>query len=172
MHILTLERPIFRDFALVLLASFVICLSGQISIPLWFTPVPIATQNSVVLLMAALLGARRGTAATFLFLSQGALGLPVFSNGAAGISCFFGPTGGYLIGYLLASYLTGTLVDKRKSPITALALGNLTIYLFGSTYLSTFIGFPKALLLGVAPFVLGDILKTIGSLKLMGSRRR
>ena len=172
MHSLTLEKPNARDFALVLLASLIICLSGQIAIPLWFTPVPLALQNSTVLLMAALLGARRATAATFLFLAQGALGLPVFSNGHAGFQWILAPTGGYLFGYLLASYIVGTLVDKRKSPITALAAGNLTIYLCGASYLATFVGFGKALLLGVAPFVLGDILKTIVSLKVMEYRNR
>jgi biotin transport system substrate-specific component len=167
MNTLTLEKTVAKDFTLVLLASFVICLSGQISIPLWFTPVPIATQNSVVLLVAALLGARRGTAAVFAFLAQGAMGLPVFSGGLGGFTCFFGPTGGYLVGYLIASYLVGALVEKRKGLITAFAIGNLTIYLCGASYLASFVGFSKALLLGVAPFLLGDLLKSIASIKIV-----
>lgn len=172
MHTLTLEKPIVRDFALVLLASFVICLSGQISIPLWFTPIPIATRNSIILLMSALLGARRGSLATFLFLAQGLLGLPVFSNGHGGFQWFMGPTGGYLIGYLLASYLVGTIVEKYKSPILALTAGNLLIYFCGAGYLSTFVGGPvQALLLGVVPFLLGDFLKMIVSLKIISQMR-
>lgn len=168
MQTLTLEKnTTTRDIALVLLASFVICLSGQIAIPLWFTPIPLVTRNSVILLIGALLGARRASAATFLFLLQGALGLPVFTNGAAGVHHFFGPHGGYLIGYLLASYTVGYIVEKGKSPITALAAGNLVIYLCGASYLSTFVGPTKAFLLGVAPFLLGDILKTIVSLKFL-----
>lgn len=167
MHTLTVEKTIARDFALVLLASFVICLSGQISIPLWFTPVPITLQNSTVLLMAALLGSRRGAAATFAFLAQGALGLPVFSNGHCGFLYMCGPTGGYLIGYLIASYLVGYLVENRKNPIAALAAGNATVYLCGASYLATFVGMSKAVLLGIAPFIFGDLLKTIASLKMM-----
>jgi biotin transport system substrate-specific component len=167
MQTLTLEKSPAKDFALVLLASFVICLSGQIALPLWFTPVPIATQNSVVLLMAALLGARRGAAATFAFLAQGAMGLPVFSNGGAGVQCFFGPTGGYLIGYLIASFVVGYVVERYKSPIGGFVLGNLVVYACGASYLATFVGVGKAMLLGVAPFILGDILKTIASLKIM-----
>lgn len=170
MHSLTLGRTASRDFALVLLASFIICLSGQIAIPLWFTPVPIATQNSVVLLMAALLGARRGTAATFAFLAQGAMGLPVFSNGAAGFAHFFSPTGGYLIGYLVASFVVGAIAEKRKfiaSAVGALIAGNAIVYLFGASYLAKFVGLNKAFLLGVAPFLIGDLIKTLASLKIL-----
>jgi biotin transport system substrate-specific component len=170
MQTLTLERNTARDFTLVLLASFVICLSGHISIPLWFTPVPIATQNSTVLLMAALLGSRRGAAATFAFLAQGALGLPVFSNGASGFQHFFGATGGYLIGYLIAAFVVGYIAERRStiaSAVGALAAGNLIIYLCGASYLATFVGASKAFLLGVAPFIIGDILKSVAAVQIL-----
>ncbi len=169
MQTFALEKTIARDFAVVLLASLIICLSGQIAIPLWFTPIPIATQNSVVLLVAAFLGARRGAAATFAFLAQGALGLPVFSNGLAGFQNFLSPRGGYLIGYLIASYIVGYIIEKRKSPITAFAAGNLTIYLCGASYLASFVGVGKAFLLGIAPFLFGDLCKTLISLKIFHS---
>ncbi|MBX7067314.1 MAG: biotin transporter BioY [Parachlamydiales bacterium] len=170
MQTVTLERSTTRDFALVLLGSFIICLSGHISIPLWFTPVPLATQNSMVLLMAALLGARRGGAATFAFLAQGALGLPVFSTGAAGFAKFFGPTGGYLMGYLIAAFVVGYIAEKRKSiasAVVALTVGNLIVYICGAAYLSKFVGLSKAFALGIAPFVVGDLLKTLASLKIL-----
>lgn len=170
MQTLTLERSAARDITLVLLASFVISLSGYVSIPLWFTPVPIATQNSVVLLMGALLGSRRGAAATFAFLAQGALGLPVFSNGAFGFHHFFGPTGGYLVGYLIAAFVAGYIAERRStilSAIGALTAGNLIIYLCGASYLATFVGLSKAFLLGVAPFLIGDILKSLVALKIL-----
>jgi biotin transport system substrate-specific component len=168
MQTLSLERSATRDFMLVVLASFVICLSGYISIPLWFTPVPIATQNSVVLLVAALLGARRGTAATFAFLAQGAMGLPVFSKGAFGLAHFLTPTGGYLIGYLVASFVVGYIAERRNtiaSAVGALVAGNAIIYLFGASYLATFVGIDKAFWLGVAPFLIGDLVKGLISLK-------
>lgn len=170
MQTLIFERTLARDFTLVLLASFIICLTGHISVPLWFTPVPIATQNSAVLLVAALLGASRGGAATLAFLAQGAFGLPVFSNGAAGFHHFFGPTGGYLIGYLIAAFVVGAIAEKRKtiaSAIGALAIGNLIIYLFGASYLATFVGINKAFSLGVAPFLIGDLIKILISLKIL-----
>jgi biotin transport system substrate-specific component len=170
MQTLTLTKAPARDFILVLLASFLICLSGKISFPLWFTPVPIATQNSIVLLIAALLGSKRGSAAVFLFLFQGALGLPVFSNGGFGFAHFFSPTGGYLIGYLVAAFVVGVIVEKRgtlKSASYALILGNGLIYLCGASYLATFVGLKKAFSLGVAPFIIGDVLKTVVILKLL-----
>lgn len=174
MQTLTLEkdasRSLARDFALVLLASFVIALSGQIAIPLWFTPIPLATQNTVVLLMAALLGARRGSAATFAFLVQGAMGLPVFSNGLAGAAVFLGPRGGYLIGYLIASYVVGYLVESRKNAAAAFVAGNLVIYLCGASYLATFVGVSKAFLLGIVPFIIGDLLKSTVCVKLLRNK--
>lgn len=170
MQTLTLGRTAARDFTLVLLASFIICLSGYISIPLWFTPVPMATQNSMVLLMAALLGSRRGVAATFAFLAQGAMGLPVFSNGGFGLAHFLTPTGGYLVGYLVASFVVGLIAERRTtiaSAVAALAAGNGIIYLFGASYLSSFIGIEKAFWLGVAPFMIGDLIKSLVILKIL-----
>lgn len=171
MQTLALEkRTIFKDFALVLAASFLISLSGYLSIPLWFTPVPIATQNSVVLLIAALLGSRRGTLATFAFLAQGAMGLPVFSNGAGGFIHLLGPTGGYLVGYLVAALAVGLIAEKRrtlKSAVMALLTGNFIIYLLGAGYLATFVGIEKAFWLGVAPFLFGCFLKFLVSLQVL-----
>ncbi|MGB7978322.1 MAG: biotin transporter BioY [Chlamydiales bacterium] len=170
MQALTYPRVTGRDFILVLLASFVICLFGSISIPLWFTPIPIGTQNSVCLLMGALLGARRGAAAVFAFLMQGAMGLPVFAGGAAGCLHLMGPRGGYLIGYLIAAFVVGTIVERRRtlaSAALALAAGNGIIYLAGAGYLALFVGGAKALTLGIVPFLAGDLLKMVVTLKIL-----
>ncbi len=170
MQTLTLQRTTARDLILVLLASFIICLSGYISIPLWFTPVPIVAQNATILLTAALLGSRRGAAATFAFLAQGAMGLPVFAGGTAGFAQFFGPTGGYLIGYLVAAFVVGYIAERRRtiaSAIGALAVGNFIVYAFGACFLSAFVGPSKALMLGVVPFILGDLVKALVSLKVL-----
>jgi biotin transport system substrate-specific component len=176
MHPISLETarpiPVLRDILVVFLATFVICLSGQLAIPLWFTPIPIALQNSVILTTALFLGPRRALAAVFLFLLQGLFGLPVFSNGHSGIPYFCGPTGGYLIGYLVSSWIVGITLEKRGSPILAFLAGTCTIYLLGAAYLATFLGLKKALLLGVAPFILGDLLKAIVGLKLFTTSQR
>jgi biotin transport system substrate-specific component len=154
---------------LVILASFAICLAGKFAIPLWFTPIPLVTQNTLVLLLAALLGSKRGAAAVFAFLAQGAMGLPVFANGASGFLTLLGPKAGYLFGYLIAAYIVGSLVERNKNHTAlALLLGNLTIYTFGAAYLSTFIGIDKAFYLGVAPFILGDLVKSVIAYKIIG----
>ena len=165
-------QQLFRNAAIVILASIVIGFSGQLVIPLPFTPVPIATRNSLILLMAVLLGSRRGSLATFSFLAQAAVGLPVFAGIVGGWHMFLGPTGGYLVGYLVAAFITGFIVEKCKertlmNAFIALTIGNLIIYLFGAAFLATFVGFKQALLLGVAPFLIGDALKILASLKIL-----
>lgn len=163
MQTITLERPFVRDALLVILSSLCIGLFGKISIPLWFTPVPLVLQNGLILLNASILGAKRGTAATALFLAQGAIGLPVFAGGAGGLACFAGPTAGYLIGYLVASFVTGWIVQKTQMTLAALIAGNAIILALGAGYLATFVGAQKAFALGVAPFLIGDCLKIIVS---------
>lgn len=156
----------FRDFSLAILSSILIGLFAQIAIPLPFTPVPIATQPHLILLLAALLGPNRIVAAVLMFLAQGLMGLPVFAGAVGGALILTGPTGGYLLGYIAAAFVTGHLIEKmkEKTPLKifgAMALGNGVIFLMGAAYLSTFIGVQKAILLGVVPFLLGDFLKLI-----------
>lgn len=169
------EKPVLsfaRNAAIVLMASFLIGLLGQIAIPLPFTPVPIVTQLQAVLLLGALLGSRRAAAAVFAFLLQGAMGLPVFANGGAGVAKLLGPTGGYLIGYLVAAFIVGAIVERFQTKtffknFAVISAGNVIVYILGAGYLSLLIGFQKALLLGIAPFLLGDLLKNIASAKLL-----
>ena len=166
----TKQASFVKDLAVALVASVAIGLCSQISIPLPFTPIPLTVQNSLVLLLSVLLGSRRGGSAVFFFLLQGSLGLPVFAGAAGGFLTFFGPTGGYLLGYLAAAFLTGWLMERseKKTVLTtcgAMAAGNLVIYTMGALYLSTFIGLKQALLLGVAPFIVGDLFKIALSIK-------
>jgi biotin transport system substrate-specific component len=172
MQTLTLQKTIVKDLSLCLLGTFLICLSGGIAIPLWFTPVPLVTQNGVVLLTGALLGSRRAALSVFAFLALGALGLPVFTKGNGGFHIFLGPTGGYLIGYLISAVVTGYMIEKGRSILSSLTIGAFVIYFCGVTVLSTFIGLKKALLLGVLPFVIGDILKILISTKTYGWIRK
>jgi biotin transport system substrate-specific component len=123
-------------------------------------------------LLSTLLGSKRAPAAVALFLAQGAFGLPVFTHGGCGLAYFFGPRGGYLIGYLVAAYTVGKVVEllgKRtlSTAFTAMLAGNAVLFLCGATWLSTFIGVEKAILLGVVPFLLGDLLKIACSLKIL-----
>lgn len=166
------EKSWFKEVAIVVAASILIALSAPLAIPLPFTPVPIVLQSHVILLMAVLLGSRRGTLAVMTFLAQAAMGLPVLASGKCGMAVFVGPTGGYLLGYIVAAYLVGLLVENFRKPTSAkafgaFAAGSLTIYLFGCAHLAAFVGFEKALLLGVLPFLAGDLLKTVLCVRLL-----
>lgn len=154
-----------RDALLVLGGAALIALGAQLQVPM--IPVPITLQTLAVLLLGAALGARRGALAVVTYLAAAALGLPVLAGGGAGATKLFGPTGGYLIGFVLAAFLVGALVERfaldRRFLGTALAmlLGNLVIYLCGVTWLAAtlHLTLPAAVGAGLTPFLLGDALK-------------
>lgn len=154
-----------RDLLLVVAGSILISICAPIAIPLPFTLVPIAIQAQVCLFLGAYLGSKRGSLAVMGFLAQGIFGLPVFAKGAAGLACLFGPTGGYLLGYLAGTFLTGYLVEKRagedkiKNVFLAMMAGNIVIFFLGWMQLSLFVGMSSAVVLGVLPFLIGDFLK-------------
>jgi len=110
------------------------------------------------------LGSRRGalTVATYLF--YGLAGLPVFAGGAWGIAVLFGPSGGYLIGFILASYTTGYLAERQWdrrafSTALAMAIGSAVIFIPGLIWLAQFVGWQRVLVLGLYPFLIGDVIK-------------
>lgn len=159
------EQNLFKNIFIVLAASVLLGLSASISIPLPFTPVPISFTVHLVLLFSVLLG-KRGAYATFAYLAQGAMGLPVFSNGGCGIAYLLGPTGGYLIGFAVAAYVVALFSErlKERSPTKVfglMLLGNALIYVFGLPYLALIVGPANALNFGFYPFVATDILKLI-----------
>jgi biotin transport system substrate-specific component len=128
-------------------------------------PVPIVLQNMFVFLAGLLLGGRWGLASVGVYLLAGACGLPVFAGGLGGISRFIGPTGGYLIGYLPAVFLIGTMSQKVNpriiSDVLAMICGTLVLYACGISWLKIVTGMSpaKALALGMYPFLIGDALK-------------
>jgi biotin transport system substrate-specific component len=151
-----------RDIPLIIGGALLTALCSQIEIPL--QPVPITGQTFGVLLVGALLGSRRGAASMLTYVGMGAVGLPVFAGGAAGLSRLAGPTAGYLAGFMVAAALVGFLSrhgwDRRvATTVLAMALGTLTIYIFGVAWLSRFVGWSQVLATGVAPFLVGDALK-------------
>jgi biotin transport system substrate-specific component len=155
-----------RQVFLILASSLLITLSAQISIHVPFSPVPVTGQTLAVLLLGALLGKNRAVAAVCLYLTQGAVGLPVFAGGNSGLVTILGPSGGYLGGFLAAVYVVGILTELRynKSVLytfLSLIIGNLVIYIFGLIWLVRFVGETQALQLGLYPFLLGDFLKII-----------
>lgn len=170
------ENTLLKNVTLVFLSSFLIALMGQFAIHLPFTPVPISFRFQTILLLSVLIGSRRAFVATVLFIIQGALGLFPMS-GSHGILGLIGPNGGYYLGFVIASFVVGWMCEKSKtynfkSISFAMLVGTLIVYTFGAAYLSTFVGFPKSLSLGIAPFVLGDILKTVFCLKIIDWTRK
>lgn len=155
------ELPILLSFNLLLVAT------AYISIELPFSPVPITGQTLGVLLIAMLLGKVRGTAVVSAYLLEGIAGLPVFAGGQAGILALVGPTGGYLIGFLVAAYCVGSLADKQfdrsyLKSVLAMTLGTAIIFFFGLLGLSRFglaSDLSVLLQLGLIPFIPGAVIK-------------
>lgn len=152
--------------ALVVLGSLLIAGMAQVRILLPFTPVPITGQTFAVLLVGAVLGSRLGPAAVAAYIAEGAMGLPFFAGGGAGAAWLAGPTGGYLVGFMAAAFVVGWLaergMDRRAwSAVLAFAAGTLVIYAAGALWLSVYVGFDKAIITGVAPFVACDVIKAV-----------
>jgi len=153
-----------REALLVFTGSLFVAGMAQVRLPLPFTPVPITGQTFAVLLVGAALGARLGVLSLALYLVEGLAGLPFFAGGASGLTALFGPTGGYLVGFVAAAYLVGLLAerggDRRvRTAVPIFLAGEAVIYLFGLPWLGFFVGFRQALALGLFPFLVGDVLK-------------
>ncbi len=162
----SLIRPASRWLEIPLLLSFNLLLVGlaQLAVNLPFSPVPITGQTLGVLVVAMALGRVRGTAVVMAYLVEGAAGLPVFANGTAGAAVLFGPTGGYLLGFVAAAWVVGYLADKgwdRSVLFSGLAMvaGTTIIFATGMTWLSRFVGLDAVVAMGLAPFVAGALIK-------------
>jgi biotin transport system substrate-specific component len=160
----------------VLFMTTLTAVAAQISIPLPFTPVPFTFQPMVVLIAGLVLGARPGAVSQMLYLAAGVAGLPVFAASATlppGVFRLLGPTGGYLLAYPLAAFVTGYLaergLDRRYvTSVTAMIAGLAVIYACGAAWLAFFarsaggsaaIGVQAAVAAGIVPFVLPDLVK-------------
>lgn len=156
--------------ALVVFGSLLLAASAQFKIP--FYPVPVTGQTLVVLLIGMTYGLRLGGCTVAVYLVEGVVGMPVFAGGSAGAAILLGPTGGYLFGFLIAAIVLGYLAERGMgrsvtSTVIAMVIGNIIVYAAGASWLATFVGFEKALTLGVAPFLYGDALKLIIAAGLM-----
>lgn len=131
-------------------------------------PVPITLQTFFLYLSAVLLGGRLAALSQFIYLLLGIIGLPVFSGGKAGLGVLFGPTGGYLIGFLLGAFIIGKMIELRERPsllwiMISMAAGTIVIYLLGVIQLSLVakLTLIKSISAGIIPFLIGDVLKII-----------
>ena len=157
------QSSIVKTFLIIILGSLALTISAKIKIP--FYPVPMTMQTFVVMLFGLAFGYKIGLATVSLYLLEGIAGLPVFSNSpekGVGLVYFTGPTMGYLIGFLSATLIAGTISsnDNTLKIISKLLLSASTIYILGVLWLGTLIGWDKPILeFGVYPFLLAEILK-------------
>lgn len=137
-----------------------------IVIPMPF--VPITAQTFFLNIAAILLGGPLGAISQFIYVMLGVVGVPVFAGGKAGLGVIFGPTGGYLLGFIIAAFIVGSVNKMKKSAgifwhIFSMVIGMLVIYFLGSLQLALVakITFHKALAVGVLPFIPGDFIKIL-----------
>jgi biotin transport system substrate-specific component len=150
--------------ALVVAGTVLMALGAHVAIPVPWSPVPVTGQTFALALVVGLLGTRAAVASLLLYLAEGAMGLPVFSPVAAG--GMLGPSGGYLLSFPVAAFATGWLFDRglRRTylgRVTAVGAGTLVVFAAGAAWLTHFVGMAQAIALGVVPFIVGDVLKTL-----------
>ncbi len=155
------DISLFKKLVLLIAGVAVLAISAQLKVP--FYPVPITMQTLVVMLIGFTFGARLGSYTVLVYLASGAIGAPVFAGGA-GLAYMSGPTGGYLFGFLVAVYLIGYFTEQGygRTFISTLLLalsGTIVFYVFGVAWLTTILGFEKAVKFGLLPFLYGDVLK-------------
>ncbi len=160
---------IVRDVVLIACGVGLVAACAQISIP-WF-PVPLTGQTFAVLLVGGLLGFWRAAVALAAYWAIGALGAPIFSGGEGGWEQFTSPSGGYILGFILAAALVGFLAERGAdrrlvTMLGVLLMGNVLIYAVGVPWLAyssgpdgVDFGWAQAYELGVQPFILGDLVK-------------
>ncbi|MBU3698982.1 MAG: biotin transporter BioY [Candidatus Kapabacteria bacterium] len=162
---LDLRRIADSQTVLLSLSGIVaIMLCTQVRVPLPFTPVPITGQTFAVIAWPLLFGYRAGLGAVGGYLALGALGAPVFA-GFESLTALWGPTSGYLVGFALAAALTGRLRDAGATSSAAglfltIISAQALILVCGAAVLSLFVGTDNSLMMGVAPFLAGDAIKT------------
>ncbi len=166
-----------RHAILVVVGVIVVVATANVAVPVPGTPVPVTAQTFGVLVVGGALGFRRGIMAAALYLLIGAVGLPVYAQHAAGVDTFasigtggivLAPTGGYLLGFVLAAGLVGRLAELGwdrtiAGSLAAFSLGTLVIYLVGLPWLAISLGVSarEAVDLGLAPFLVGDAVKLL-----------
>jgi biotin transport system substrate-specific component len=158
------NKTVWHSVAAIIFFVALTALTARITIYLPFTPVPITLQTLAVVLSGLVLGARGGFLAQSAYLGLVAVGLPLDANGL-GVVAFFGPTAGYLIGFMPAAVVTGWLAEKSAPGVwwgnfAAAITGILVIYLVGVSWLAVVLGsLPQAVMVGILPFVLFDLIK-------------
>lgn len=166
------QKNIFIDLFLMGFAVILLAVSANITIPLW--PVPITMQTFGIFLIAFFFGSRKGALTIMLYITTGLLGLGVFAGHKSGVTAVLGPTGGYILGFLIAVYAIGLMIEQgygrtKSSVLLCMIIGNLIIYAFGLVGLWVFfgnVGLLKILTMGLFPFLIGDAIKIAAAIAL------
>lgn len=166
------RSSIVRRSIAIGIGAVIIALSAQVVVPVPFSPVPMTLQPLAVLAVGGLLGGAAGLGALLLYIAMGVLGLPVFAGGGSGLLRLLGPTGGYLLAFPIAAWVTGTLVGPALASsegvragttlrvLLACAAGMVIIHLGGVAQLALLGGDAAlALRVGLIPFLTGDLVK-------------
>lgn len=157
-----IKNPALTAFLQIVIGANLVALLAQISIPTPF--VAITGQSLGVLLVGFALGYKKAGAAMVLYLLEGAMGLPVFAMGKSGLPVLFGPSGGYLFGFVVMAMILGYASDKgvlksaTKSVLVAI-FATFVMYVMGLLQLSLFVPHDKVLAFGLYPFIIGDLIK-------------
>lgn len=149
------------------LMTAVLCIMGPLSLVIPVSPVPISLTNLAIYITVILLGMRRGTLVTLVYLFIGFVGVPVFSAFTGGPGKLIGPTGGYLIGFVFLALVAGYFIDRFPGKVIwaaiGMGLGTVILYGLGTAWLAYAAGmtFSQGLFAGVIPFIPGDVIKII-----------
>ena len=154
------------DLVFIALMTAVVCVLGPFAINIPVSPVPIALANLGLYTIIYILGWKRATVSCLLYLLIGLAGAPVFAGFTSGVGKLFGPTGGYLIGYIPMTIIIGLFIqktDKKWLHFIGYILGTAVLYLFGTLWLAKVaeMKFVEALFAGVIPYIPGDLVKII-----------
>ena len=157
-----MQRNKIQSLTLTALMAAILCITGPLVIPMGV--VPMSLTNMVIYLAIILLGKKKATISVAIYLLIGFVGLPVFAGFTGGAGKLLGPTGGYLIGYLVLCQIAGIVLEKKeKLKVVALILGTISLYLIGTIWLmiQSKMNFVSAISVGVLPFMVFDILKIV-----------
>lgn len=161
-----------KQMALIGLMAAVICILGPWSLTIAVSPVPISLCTLAIYFVISVLGMKLGTISVVIYILLGLVGLPVFSGFSGGAGKLFGPTGGYIIGYIFMALISGFFIDKwsgrngfanKLIAFVGMLLGTAICYLFGTVWLAyqLTLDFPAALAMGVLPYIPFDLIKII-----------
>lgn len=161
----TAQKVTTKTLALIAVMTAVTCVLAPLSLPIG--PVPISLTNLAIYFALYILGMKKGTISYVVYLAIGLVGVPVFSGFTGGAGKLFGPTGGYLIGFIPMALIAGIMIDKFNGKFVysmiGMILGTAICYMFGTTWLAyqAHMDFKAALFAGVIPFIPGDLIKMV-----------